>query len=134
MDGKTVILSVLIMRLVMAQNQVAAETCCPNYRAINIYNLCRLPAGSMKSCAKISGCIIVPGTICPSGYPYPVFENSGHTVNEYCKLGCASSVCGALTTLQESEASEIMNGAVAQCTNACSTFCTKGSVNAVETA
>ncbi|KAL0715130.1 hypothetical protein Bca4012_064452 [Brassica carinata] len=108
MDGKTVILSVLIMRLVMAQNQVAAETCCPNYRAINIYNLCRLPAGSMKSCAKISGCIIVPGTICPSGYPYPVFENS--------------------------EASEIMNGAVAQCTNACSTFCTKGSVNAVETA
>lgn len=26
----------------------------------------------------------------------------GDVVNEYCKLGCASSVCGALTTLQKS--------------------------------
>lgn len=30
------------------------------------------------------------------------FLAQGDTVNEYCKLGCASSVCGAMTTLKNS--------------------------------
>ncbi|XP_020866166.1 thionin-2.2-like [Arabidopsis lyrata subsp. lyrata] len=46
-------------------------------------------------------------------------------INEYCNLGCASSMCGALTTLQNSGASEIVNEAVEKCTKACSTLCTK---------
>ncbi|KAG2331372.1 hypothetical protein Bca52824_002552 [Brassica carinata] len=36
--------------------------------------------------------------------------DKGDAVNEYCKLGCASSVCGGLTTLQNSDATEIVNG------------------------
>nr|pir thionin variant Thi2Ca7 - Abyssinian crambe [Crambe hispanica subsp. abyssinica] len=84
-------------------------------------------------CAKLSSCKILSVTKCPANLPYESLKNSGDAVNEYCMLGCASSVCGA-TTLQTSNASEIVDGAVAQCTNACSHFCTKGSANAVETA
>ncbi|KAG2331235.1 hypothetical protein Bca52824_002415 [Brassica carinata] len=102
MEDKTVILSVLIMSLVMAQNQVEAKSCCPSTTARNAYNVCRLPGVSKENCAKFSGCLIVSGTTCPSGYPYDIFVNSGTAVNEYCKLGCASSVCGGLTILQNS--------------------------------
>ncbi|KAJ4905696.1 Thionin-2.2 [Raphanus sativus] len=84
-------------------------------------------------CAQLSGCIVVPGYKCIKKYPYGLY-NSGETVNEYCKLGCASSVCSDLATLQDFDAGEIVNGAVAQCTNACSHFCTKGSAIAVDTA
>ncbi|KAF5186943.1 Thionin-2.2 [Thalictrum thalictroides] len=56
-----------------------------------------------------------------------ILGNSG--INEYCKLGCASSVCEAISTLQISDAGEeVVNGAVEQCTEACSAFCTKGSL------
>nr|AAB33010.1 crambin precursor=thionin variant Thi2Ca11 [Crambe abyssinica, seeds, Peptide Partial, 130 aa] [Crambe hispanica subsp. abyssinica] len=129
-----VILSVLIMSLVIAQNQVEAKSCCPSITARNTYNVCRLPGTPRPVCASISGCKILSVTKCPSNLPYENLKNSGDVVNEYCKLGCASSVCGALTTLQNSDASEVVDGAVAQCTNACSNFCTKGSANAVETA
>ncbi|XP_010414716.1 PREDICTED: thionin-like [Camelina sativa] len=133
MEGKTVILSVLIMSLVMAQIQVEAKSCCPNTSARNIYNTCRFAGGSRPVCASVSGCKIVDGK-CPNGYTHDTLQNSGDAVNEYCKLGCASSVCGALNTLQSSDASEIVNGAVAQCAKACSSFCTKGSTTEVETA
>nr|AAB33008.1 crambin precursor=thionin variant Thi2Ca9 [Crambe abyssinica, seeds, Peptide Partial, 135 aa] [Crambe hispanica subsp. abyssinica] len=135
MEGKTVILSVLIMSLVMAQNQVeAAKSCYPTKSARNTFDVCRLTGTSMGLCAAISECKILSVTKCPSNLPYNNLKNSGDAVNEYCKLGCASSVCGSLTTLQSSDASEIVDGAVAQCTNACSDFCTKGSAHAVETA
>ncbi|XP_018474676.1 thionin-like [Raphanus sativus] len=139
MEGKTVILSVLIMSFVMAHNQVEAKVCCPTKEAKLAFYQCYL-SGMRVTCAKKCGCIIA-GETCPPGYPYGTpgypygtFGNSGDIVNEYCKLGCASSVCGALTTLQDSDASEIVNGAVEQCTNACANFCTKGSANSVETA
>ncbi|KAG2332832.1 hypothetical protein Bca52824_004012 [Brassica carinata] len=132
MEGKTVILSVLIMSLVMAQNQVEAKSCCPSTAARWAYYLCTNSWPLTPLCISHTGCI-ESETTCPPGYPYAILENSGHTVNEYCKLGCASSVCGDLTTLQKSDASEIVNGAFAQCTNACSNFCTKGSAKAVET-
>ncbi|KAH0933542.1 hypothetical protein BRARA_C02750 [Brassica rapa] len=134
MEGKTVILGVIIMSLVMAQNQVEAKICCPRTIDRNIYNACRLTGASMTNCANLSGCKIVSGTTCPPGYTHDILQNYGDAVNEYCKLGCASSVCGALTTLKNSDASEIVKGAVSQCTNACSNFCTKGSAKAVETA
>ncbi|KFK42276.1 hypothetical protein AALP_AA2G234900, partial [Arabis alpina] len=89
---------------------------------------------SEETCARYSGCIIVNGGNCPPDYPKDNLENSGDLVNEYCKLGCASSVCGAITSVQNFEKSEIVDGAVAQCTKACSTLCTKGSTNALKTA
>ncbi|XP_010462617.1 PREDICTED: thionin [Camelina sativa] len=138
MEGKTVILSVLIMSLVIAQIQVEAKSCCPTTTARNIYNSCRFLGTSQSTCANISGCKIVGGSTCPNGYTRDTLQNSGDavSVNEYCKLGCASSVCGAMNTLQSSvnDASEIVNGAVAQCAKACSNFCTKGSTTEVETA
>ncbi|XP_010512185.1 PREDICTED: thionin-like [Camelina sativa] len=136
MEGKTVILSVLIMSLVIAQIQVEAKSCCPNTSARNIYNACRLPGTPRPVCASLSGCKIISGGTCPNGYKHDTLQNSGDavSVNEYCKLGCASSVCGAMNTLQSSNASEIVNGAIAQCAKACSSFCTKGSTTKVETA
>ncbi|VVA97195.1 unnamed protein product [Arabis nemorensis] len=131
MEGKTVILSVLIMSLVMAQIQVEAKSCCTSLRARSIFNACQDPP---QECAKASNCIIYSGETCPPDYPYDMLKYSGDGVNEYCKLGCTSSLCGAMTTLQKSDASEIVNGAVEQCVKACSTFCTKGSKIAVETA
>ncbi|XP_023633895.1 thionin-like [Capsella rubella] len=136
MEGKTVILSVLIVSLVMAQIQVEGKSCCPNTSARSCYNLCIIAEAVLNPpsiCTQICGCKFVSGK-CPPGYPHDILENSGDAVNEYCKLGCASSVCGALTTLQNSDASEIVNGAAVQCTKACSEFCTKGSSNAIETA
>ncbi|XP_010486761.1 PREDICTED: probable thionin-2.4 [Camelina sativa] len=132
MEGKNLIVSVLVMCLFMAQIQVDAKSCCPSTNARNIYNVCRFGGGSRPMCASISGCQIVNGS-CPSGYTKDILENIGDVVNKFCKLGCVSSVCGALITLQN-DASEIVNEAVKKCANACSTVCTKGSINAVETA
>ncbi|XP_010454551.1 PREDICTED: thionin isoform X2 [Camelina sativa] len=126
MEGKTLILSVFVMSLFMAQIQVEAKSCCPNTTARNCYNVCRLTGASRETCAKLCGCKIVEGP-CPPG-PRGILENS---VSEYCKLGCASSVCGTLTTLENSDASEIVNGAVVPCTEACSELCTKRSSNVV---
>ncbi|XP_010511019.1 PREDICTED: thionin-like [Camelina sativa] len=135
MEGKTLILSVLVMSLVMAQIQVEAKSCCSSTTARNCYNVCRLPGTARETCAKLCGCKIIKGKKCTTPpYIHAILENSGDAVNEYCKLGCASSVCGTLTTLQNSDASEIVSGAVVQCTEACSEFCTKDSSNAVETA
>ncbi|XP_010422126.1 PREDICTED: probable thionin-2.4 [Camelina sativa] len=134
MEGKTVIVSVLLMSLFLAQIQVDAMSCCPSVPARNTYNVCRLAGGSKQVCANISDCKIVSGSTCPNGYPKVTLENTGDAVNEYCKVGCLSSVCGALTTLENFNANEIVNGAVGKCANACSTICTKGSINVIETA
>ncbi|XP_010450922.1 PREDICTED: probable thionin-2.4 [Camelina sativa] len=133
MEGKTLILIVLVMTLFMAQIQVDAKSCCPSKIARLAYNYCRLEGGNRKSCASLSRCKIVNGE-CPNGYTKDILENTGDVVNEYCNVGCVSSICGALTTLHNSDSSEIVNGAVEKCVMACSTICTKGSINAVETA
>ncbi|XP_019087995.1 PREDICTED: thionin-like isoform X2 [Camelina sativa] len=99
MEGKTLILSVLVISLFMAQIQVDAKSCCTSNTARNIYNTCRFAGASRERCATLSGCKIVNGS-CPYGYTNDILENSGDAVNEYCKVGCTSSVCGALTTLQ----------------------------------
>ncbi|XP_010464816.1 PREDICTED: probable thionin-2.4 [Camelina sativa] len=133
MEGKDLIVCVLVMNLFMAHIQVDAKSCCPSSTGRNIYNTCRLAGASRAVCASLSSCKIVTGS-CPNGYTYDILENEGDVVNEYCKVGCVSSVCGAVTTLQNSDASKIVNGAVEKCVNLCSTVCTKGSMNAVETA
>ncbi|EOA17642.1 hypothetical protein CARUB_v10006008mg [Capsella rubella] len=133
MEGKTLIVSVLVMSLFMAQIQVDAKSCCPTSTARNIYNTCRVVGGSRPSCAGLSGCKIVDGS-CPNGYTNENLENTGDVVSGYCKVGCVSSVCGGLTTLQNSDASEIVNEAAGNCALACSKVCNKGSMNAVGTA
>ncbi|XP_057807808.1 probable thionin-2.4 [Salvia miltiorrhiza] len=126
MEGKSsLIASALLLSLVLGQIQVEAKSCCPSTTARNIYNACRLAAGSRQMCASLSGCKIIDGT-CPTGWTNDILENTG--VDEYCKLGCASSVCAAISTLQNSDASDAVNGAVEKCTQACSAFCTKASV------
>ncbi|XP_057798830.1 probable thionin-2.4 isoform X1 [Salvia miltiorrhiza] len=132
MEGKSLIMSALLVSLVLGQFEVgAAKSCCPNPKARNVFNLCSFtPGGSDSVCASLSGCKIVNGE-CPNGWNYSFLENTGgNAVHEYCKLGCASSVCAAITTLQNSDASEVVNEAVEKCSQACSALCTKASITA----
>lgn len=77
MEGKTLILSVLIMSLFMAQIQVEAKSCCPTTGARNVYNVCRLAKRPRSICAMLSGCKIVKEETCPPGFPKDILENSG---------------------------------------------------------
>nr|AAM62681.1 thionin Thi2.2 [Arabidopsis thaliana] len=134
MEGKTVISSLLIISLVLAQIQVEAKICCPTKDDRSVYFVCMLSVSSQFYCLLKSKCKNTSQTICPPGYTNDILENSGDAVNEYCKLGCASSVCGALTTLQNFDASKVLSEAVEQCTKACSSVCTGGSTAAVKSA
>ncbi|XP_010450890.1 PREDICTED: probable thionin-2.4 [Camelina sativa] len=135
MEGKTLILSVLLMSLLMAQIQVDAKSCCPSVAARNVYNVCRLAKKSREFCCQLSGCKIVKEKKCTHPpYIHEILKTTGDDVSEFCKVGCLSSLCGALTTFQNSAASEIVNEAVEKCDMVCSTTCTKGSTNAAETA
>ncbi|XP_010430196.1 PREDICTED: probable thionin-2.4 [Camelina sativa] len=134
MEGKTLILSVLMMSLFMAQIQVEARSCCPSLDARDFYKYCRSEGGSRIECATTSKCILFDGQHlgpCPNGFPYDSLDDG---VNEYCKLGCVSYLCGAIKSLTNSDASEIGNGSVDNCAKRCSTLCTKGSTTGVETA
>ncbi|KAF5188805.1 Plant thionin, partial [Thalictrum thalictroides] len=71
---------------------------------------------------------------CPSTHPRSnKLESSGAMINEYCKLGCASSVCDTLSTNQNSGEGEV-NEAVEHCVNACSELCNKGAKTALASA
>ncbi|CAA7041570.1 unnamed protein product [Microthlaspi erraticum] len=138
MEGKTMILSVVMVILLMAQIQGQGEepkVCCPRENARYLYEKCK-ERSSWSQCLPFTGCRVASGDTCPPGYPYDILKKTaqGDAVNEYCKLGCGFSVCGALTTLQNSDASEIVSDAVEQCTKACSTICNKGSLAAAKSA
>ncbi|KFK38404.1 hypothetical protein AALP_AA3G108600 [Arabis alpina] len=126
----------LLTSMMLAHIQVDAKFCCMT--KVDKQNLIKCVDQRILSpyrCVEINGCKEFRYEWnCPPGYPAAVLENSGDIVNEYCKLGCVSSECGALTTLHNSDASEIVNGAVEQCTSACSSLCTKGSKTALEAA
>ncbi|KAM0937468.1 putative thionin [Dioscorea sansibarensis] len=122
MEGKgvkvplsVVVMVVLILGLNLAQTHVEAKSCCPTTTARNCYNVCRLTGASRETCAKLCGCIIVPGTTCPPNYP------SLH----FCESGCASSMCSTISTLENSDDAE--NTLVA-CKNKCSELCNKNFV------
>ena len=76
MEGKNVILSLLIMSLVMVQIQVEARVCCPSQQSRNAYTAC-LIAFSRSICLPASGCLEISGNVCPSGYPNDILENFG---------------------------------------------------------
>ncbi|KFK38157.1 hypothetical protein AALP_AA3G076400 [Arabis alpina] len=126
MEGKRVVFSVLIMSLVMVQIQVQSWTCCPTDAARDMYFECAYSGKDPTDCALLSDCKLDIWGDCPPGYDHGVLENSGDAISEYCKLGCASSMCmcGAMTTLKNSDANKIVNGAVEKCVKACSILCT----------
>ncbi|XP_062083178.1 thionin-like [Humulus lupulus] len=128
MEGKTVFMTVLLLSLVVGQIQVEAKSCCPTTTARNIYDTCYETGVLETVCASFSGCQIISGSTCPTGYENDILKNTGDAANEYCKLGCASSVCGAITTLQDFGAGKVVNGAVEKCIMACSALCTKYSI------
>ncbi|VVA96770.1 unnamed protein product [Arabis nemorensis] len=130
MEGKRVILSVFIMSLFMSQIQVEAWTCCPTDAARDMYFECAYSGKDPTDCALLSDCQLDIWDDCPPGYDHGILENSGDAVKEYCKLGCESSVCGAMTALKNFDARKIVNGAIEKCLKACSTLCTKGSMTA----
>ncbi|KAF5175834.1 Thionin [Thalictrum thalictroides] len=137
MEGKTVIFSVLILSLVLAQVQVEALICCQGPWGRTCYVSCSLtPFGKFGNCVSACGCVDVSGE-CPSGYPslISLLKNSaGASFNRYCKVGCASSVYATLQNSGQDAGEEIMKEAVEHCTNACSSFGTKGSSSALEIA
>nr|P59358.1 RecName: Full=Ligatoxin-B [Phoradendron liga] len=44
------------------------KSCCPSTTARNIYNTCRLTGASRSVCASLSGCKIISGSTCDSGW------------------------------------------------------------------
>ncbi|XP_019088101.1 PREDICTED: thionin-2.1-like [Camelina sativa] len=126
-----------MMSLLMVQIQVEAKICCPSQKARTAYTICDwTPKIPHIICLHTTGCEEMASyNLCSKGFIYHNLENSGDNINEYCKLGCATSVCNAVTTLKNSDASEVVNGAVEKCTKACSILCTNGFVKpALETA
>lgn len=86
-----VIIGVLLIGLFTAQTPVDATSCCESTKARNSYSVCRLRLGASKNCAKLTGCIIIDGTSCPSDYPIgmtPAKEGTTkvipHTGSEIC--------------------------------------------------
>lgn len=78
MKGRSVVLSVLIMSIVLARIQVEAKICCPTTTAKEAYVVCRFRGSLRAVCAFRNGCkIIDDGTSCPPGFPNDNLENSG---------------------------------------------------------
>ncbi|EAZ01136.1 hypothetical protein OsI_23167 [Oryza sativa Indica Group] len=126
MEGvKSLIMCMLVLGLVLQQEkiQVEAKSCCPSTTARNVYNSCRFAGGSRDTCAKLSGCKIVDGNCKPPYVHHTLHPEAEESeVVDFCKLGCASSVCSTMSTLFGNEEA---NDAVDRCNEACRRFCTK---------
>ncbi|KAI3900818.1 hypothetical protein MKW92_040240 [Papaver armeniacum] len=129
-----VIIGALLMGLFLGMTPVEAKSCCRDTTARNCYNVCRVPGTPREVCAKLCDCIIISGNKCPSNYPsIRNFLNMAnieetYTTTEFCKLGCASSVCGNIIALQKSA---VVKEAVEHCNNGCFHLCNKKSNIAV---
>ncbi|KAF5201451.1 Thionin [Thalictrum thalictroides] len=146
MEGKgvrapftAVIMCLLILGLVVAQTEaIVLKSCCRNTIGRKCYNACRLLGQAITVCGNRCDCThIAAGAACPTSHPSSdMLENSGAMINEYCKLGCASSVCDAITSTNEN--SDVREGEVKEavdlCNNACSEFCNKGAKTALASA
>ncbi|CAN6287496.1 unnamed protein product [Urochloa humidicola] len=126
MEGKglkSFIVVVLFLGLALEQIAAGSEGCCPSTPARNIYNTCRLTGGSKSMCANLSGCRLA-GQNC-AGYPYLTHSNSGEAnALEFCKLGCASSVCSNIkSVVVGNEAANDVQ--LDRCGELCYRFCTK---------
>ncbi|KAI3961032.1 hypothetical protein MKW92_017177 [Papaver armeniacum] len=142
----TVIMSVLILGLFLAQASVEAKSCCDSKAGRNCYVACVRRTGARKLCARDCGCLFTRQNRCPSSHPWARisdFQNSAEVadeteeqinvadenkINEYCKLGCAFSMCENVTSTQESDE------AVSRCNEACFKWCNENTNIAVVTA
>ncbi|XP_026432166.1 alpha-hordothionin-like isoform X2 [Papaver somniferum] len=142
----SVIIVVLILGLFIAQASVEARSCCGSKAGRNCYQACVRRTGATQLCARSCGCRFTRENRCPSSHPWAKisdFQNSveggdeleeqsnvadENKINEYCKLGCALSVCRNIASSQESDE------AVDRCYDACFELCNKNSSIAVVTA
>ncbi|KAI3962256.1 hypothetical protein MKW92_015854 [Papaver armeniacum] len=152
MEGKSpalsaVMIGVLLMGLFLAQTPVEAKSCCKNTAARNCYNTCRLTGAPRPVCAAGCNCKIISGTKCPKDYPRlnsllntetdeETDTKEAYATSDFCKLGCASSVCSNIMDLHKStaglvsELEESVNEAAKSCDDACFQFCNKKSDSA----
>lgn len=78
MEGKTAILSVIIMSLLLAQIQVeAVKTCCPTTNARLIFDRCLAIGIHMILCLDTTGCKISSRPTCPPNFPANRVDNPG---------------------------------------------------------
>ncbi|KAI3861249.1 hypothetical protein MKW92_005159 [Papaver armeniacum] len=142
-----VMIGVLLMGLFLAQTPVEAKSCCKNTAARNCYNVCRLPGTPRPVCAATCDCKIISGGKCPRDYPKlnsllntetdeETDTKEAYATSDFCKLGCASSVCSNIMDLHKStaglvsELEESVKEAAKSCDNACFQFCNKKSDSA----
>ncbi|KAI3962254.1 hypothetical protein MKW92_015852 [Papaver armeniacum] len=152
MEGKSpalsaVMIGVLLMVLFLAQTPVEAKSCCKNTAARNCYNTCRLTGAPRPVCAAGCNCKIISGTKCPKDYPRlnsllntetdeETDTKEAYATSDFCKLGCASSVCSNIMDLHKStaglvsELEESVKEAAKSCDNACFQFCNEKSDSA----
>ncbi|KAI3880509.1 hypothetical protein MKW92_004119 [Papaver armeniacum] len=134
MEGKSpalsaVVIGVLLIGLFLARTFVEADTpCCTGYNQQKCFHRCR-EESDRDYCTNWCGC-----HSCVLRYPNIKVggeekkEQTLPTANDYCKLGCASSVCSNIIALYESagHTSELKEAAK-RCNNACFQFCNKKS-------
>ncbi|KAI3832149.1 hypothetical protein MKX03_016688 [Papaver bracteatum] len=140
----SVIIGVLILGLFIAQASVEARSCCDSKAGRNCYQACVTRTGATKLCARSCGCRFTRENRCPSSHPWANISNSEDSgkkkiyselswtkkkINEYCKLGCAFSVCKNINTPHDSD-----EAAVERCNDACFQLCNKNYNIAVVTA
>ncbi|KAJ0973629.1 hypothetical protein J5N97_015594 [Dioscorea zingiberensis] len=120
MEGKGVrvplgvmIMVVVILGLNLAPAQTHSKVCCTTFNALHCYDGCYRRTQYAKGCEKeCPACTYTTSVERPTNYP-----------NDFCKLGCASSMCSTISTLQNSDDAEQV---VAGCNNKCSEICNKG--------
>uniref|UniRef100_A0A0D9WQR8 Uncharacterized protein n=1 Tax=Leersia perrieri TaxID=77586 RepID=A0A0D9WQR8_9ORYZ len=120
---KSLIMCLLVLCLVQEMIHVEAKSCCPSTTARNMYNSCRLAFGTRELCSKLAGCKIVDGKCKPPFIHHTLHSDSDESdVLDFCKLGCASSVCSNINTFVGNEEG---NDSMECCNEACNRFCTK---------
>ncbi|KAI3961034.1 hypothetical protein MKW92_017179 [Papaver armeniacum] len=147
----SVIIGVLILGLFIAQASVEARSCCDSKAGRNCYQACVSRTGATKLCARSCDCRFTKDNRCPPSHPWAEISNSQDSVdigvefeqqsnavvenkiNEYCKLGCAFSVCKNINTAHDSVVSKL-DEVVERCKDACFELCNKNSIIAAVTA
>ncbi|KAI3950707.1 hypothetical protein MKW92_028014 [Papaver armeniacum] len=128
MEGKSlatlsaVVIGVLLTGLFIAQTPVEAAGCSTN----SCYITCmRATLGAVAVCASRCGCT-------PSAASVETNIEQTYATNDFCKLGCVSSMCNKIIDFHTSagRVSELKEEAE-NCNNACFKFCNKKSGTAV---
>ncbi|KAF5206975.1 Thionin [Thalictrum thalictroides] len=123
----------------MLERAPPLKGCCKDTLGRNCFDSCVESSKDHRGCASLCDCVAIYSPLtCPPTHPAScnMLENSGAMIHEFCKLGCASTVCDAITTTNKnSDVGEgEVNEAVEHCVNACSKLCNKGAKTALASA